>query len=71
MCLDSKGNPADTAGAEEVRAAIERLLGDGMRHHITELLGIKQPPETVDATLRRLIEEEHIYQEDGFIYKGH
>ena len=71
VCLDSKGNPADTAGAEEVRAAIERLLGDGMRHHITELLGIKQPPETVDATLRRLIEEEHIYQEDGFIYKGH
>ena len=54
-----------------MRAAIERLLGDGMRHHITELLGIKQPPETVDATLRRLIEEEHIYQEDGFIYKGH
>ena len=71
VCLDSKGNPADTAGAEEVRAAIERLLGDGMRHHITELLGIKQPPETVDATLRRLIEEEHIYQEDGFIYKEH
>ena len=71
VCLDSKGNPADTAGAEEVRAAIERLLGDGMRHHITELLDIKQPPETVDATLRRLIEEEHIYQEDGFIYKGH
>ena len=71
VCLDSKGNPADTAVAEEVRAAIERLLGDGMRHHITELLGIKQPPETVDATLRRLIEEEHIYQEDGFIYKGH
>ena len=71
VCLESKGNPADTAGAEEVRAAIERLLGDGMRHHITELLGIKQPPETVDATLRRLIEEEHIYQEDGFIYKGH
>ncbi len=71
VCLDSKGNPADTAGAEEVRAAIERLLGDGMRHHITELLGIKQPPETVDATLRRLIEEEHIYQEDGFIYKGY
>ena len=71
VCLDSKGTPADTAGAEEVRAAIERLLGDGMRHHITELLGIKQPPETVDATLRRLIEEEHIYQEDGFIYKGH
>ncbi len=71
VCLDSKGNPADTARAEEVRAAIERLLGDGMRHHITELLGIKQPPETVDATLRRLIEEEHIYQEDGFIYKGH
>lgn len=71
VCLDSKGNPADTAGAEEVRVAIERLLGDGMRHHITELLGIKQPPETVDATLRRLIEEEHIYQEDGFIYKGH
>ena len=71
VCLDSKGNPADTAGAEKVKAEIERLLGDGMRHHITELLGIKQPPETVDATLRRLIEEEHIYQEDGFIYKGH
>ncbi len=68
VCLERKGEMVTSDGMETVRTEIINLLKDGRRHRITELLTIRQPSEVVDATLRYLIEEEYIYQEDGFIF---
>ena len=53
---------------DAVRRYIEGMLGDGQKHHITELLRIKMHSEVVDATLEYMMREELVYQEDGYLF---
>ena len=46
---------------------ILQLLGDGHRHHLTELHRLPFPTETIDGALRHLLTEEYIILDDGFI----
>ena len=46
---------------------ILRLLADGRRHHVSELLTLQQPAEQTDSALEHLLREEQIFQEDGFL----
>ncbi len=71
VCLDRSGELVTASGMAAVKEAIDNMLSDGNRHHITELHSIRQRPEVVDAALQYLISEEYIFQEDGFIYAGH
>ena len=71
VCLDRREELVTADGMAAVKEAIDKILSDGNRHHITELHSIRQRPEVVDAALQYLISEEYIFQEDGFIYAGH
>ena len=46
---------------------ILKMVADRQRHHITELLRLPLTKEHLDAALSRLIEEEKVLQEDGFL----
>ena len=56
--------PDQTAGAQQL---IMNMLADGKSHHITQLRQLPLPYEQLDAALEQLMEEEHIYIDDGFL----
>lgn len=62
VCLSGK---VDTQQAQQ---QILTLLQDRKRHHATELLRLQLPTEELDAALAHLLSEEHIHQEDGFLF---
>lgn len=68
VCLDRRGKLTGEADMDAVRRCIEGMLGDGQKHHITELLRIKMHSEVVDATLEYMMREELVYQEDGYLF---
>ena len=67
VCLEKQGLRVTKEGQQTARQQILALLTDHKRHHITELLRLQLPTEELDAALTYLVQEEHIYQEDGFI----
>lgn len=69
ICLDQQDKTVASQLSPTASQAILQLLGDGHRHHLTELHQLPIPTEALDAALRMLIAEEHILQEDGFIRK--
>ena len=67
VCLsDNKAKVNESAMMAEANAIME-LLGDGKEHHITELRDIQLPTEQLNVALEYLLNEEYIYQKDGFI----
>ena len=58
--------PADSL--QTARQHILQTIADGKRHHITELQRLPLATEAVDEALSRLIQEEVIVQEDGFLF---
>jgi ATP-dependent DNA helicase RecQ len=54
----------DGLSAEE---QISQLLSDHQPHHVTQLRSIRLPLEQIDAALQRMMEEEQILQQDGFL----
>ena len=67
VCLEKQGQRITKEGQQTARQQILSLLADHQRHHITELLRLPIPTEELDAALTYLVQEEKIYQEDGFI----
>ena len=67
VCLKKQGRLITKEGQQVARQQILALLADRRRHHITELLRLAVPTEELDAALTYLVQEEKIYQEDGFI----
>lgn len=70
VCLDRQNKLITKAEIKTVMADIEKLLSDKKRHHIKELHNIAMPPEVIDVALQHMINEEYIYQEDGFVFIG-
>lgn len=64
--LEEVGESAMTAEAH----AILELVADGKPHHITELRNIQLPTDRLNIALNYLMQEEYIYQEDGFLSKS-
>ena len=56
-----------TIDEQEVESRILKLLSDGQRHHITELLQLHLHQPALDHTLATLSSDERIQQQDGFL----
>ena len=54
---------------EQARQAIIKMVEDGQRHHITELHKLPFSTETIDYMLAQLIENEDLFQEDGYLFR--
>ncbi len=67
VCLENDGQQVTKEGQLDARKKIQQLLADKKRHHITELFRLQVPTEELDAALQSLLQEEYIFQEDGFI----
>ena len=53
----------------QVRQAILDLLADRQRHHVTELLQLPFDSRQTEQALSRLVEEESVLQEDGYLMR--
>lgn len=67
VCLNRKGVQKEWLTDGEHR--IMELLSDGNKHHVTELKALNLPTYILDTALSHLMEEEHIHQTDGFLFK--
>ena len=70
VCLShSHTEVGESAMTAEAHAILE-LVADGKPHHITELRNIQLPTDRLNIALNYLMQEEYIYQEDGFLSKS-
>ncbi len=67
VCLNHLGKLVTKDGQQNACEQICTLLANHERHHITEILRLPLPTEEIDAALTRLMQEEKIRQDDGFI----
>ena len=67
VCLHEHRQSKTPAEQHDAYQQILVLLSDHQRHHITELYRLQLPAEVLNATLKALIENEKIRQDDGFI----
>ena len=67
VCLANEGRLVTRQGQQDASQKIATLLADKKRHHLTELLRLQVPTEELDAALAHLVQEEKVFQEDGFI----
>ena len=67
VCLANEGRLVTRQGQQDACQKIATLLADKKRHHLTELLRLQVPTEELDAALAHLVQEEKVFQEDGFI----
>ncbi len=67
VCLNHLGKLVTKDGQQNACEPICTLLANHERHHITEILRLPLPTEEIDAALTRLMQEEKIRQDDGFI----
>lgn len=68
VCLDRAKAYKTKEKTEEAKNRILALLSDGNRHHVTELHQLLIPTETMNVVLADLMQEETIFQEDGFLF---
>ncbi len=69
VCLDhSRHKVSESVLTAEAHAILE-LLDDGSPHPITDLRGILLPVDKLNAALDYLLQEEYIFQQDGFLSK--
>ena len=72
VCQQQTANSPRNATLSEreqpsANSLILQLLSDGRRHHLTELHRLPLPTEAINEALQRLLAEEHIVHDDGFI----
>lgn len=60
---EDNGNEIDDA-----KKKIKELMGDGKRHHITELHKLLIPAATINVALADMMQEETVCQQDGFVF---
>ena len=72
VCQQQTANSPRNATLSEreqpsANSLILQLLSDGRRHHLTELHRLPLPTEAINEALQRLLAEEQIVHDDGFI----
>lgn len=70
VCLSHSLEEVDESAMTAEAHAILELVADGKPHHITELRNIQLPTDRLNIALNYLMQEEYIYQEDGFLSKS-
>lgn len=68
MCLSRKGEYPSAEAVQGAMDGILTLLADGKPHHVTEVNTLNLPNDAADEALCLLLDEERIYQRDGFLY---
>lgn len=68
VCLAHKRMPDTERLLMDARNMITALLDDRKRHHLTELLSLRLPPDALDTALEQLIAEETIHVESSYVY---
>ena len=68
VCLAAQGQLPLAEETDNAREMICQLLADHTKHHLAELHELPLTYPQMEAALRQLLDEEFIYQEDGFIY---
>lgn len=66
VCLNKKGQSKEAITNGETK--ILNLLSDGRRHHVTELKSLQLPTDILNAAISNLLEEERIFQIDGYVF---
>ena len=70
VCKEKQGNAVPKDQQEQACRQILGILSDHQPHHVAALRSLPYPSEVIDAALARLIQEEHMMQQDGFITLG-
>ena len=69
VCLDSQGAGRDRKSLKEAEEMILELLADSEVHYVSQLHQLNIPYETLDAALLRLVSEEVVTNDDGYLSK--
>ena len=69
VCLERQHQTIAHQQSPTAADAILHLLSDGHRHHLSELHRLPLPTEALNEALRRLVAEEKILLNDGFMEK--
>ena len=70
VCLERKKDEETLQGEEKARKLLLELLGDGQRHHVTELQQLSVPYEQLNPVLDLMMRDEEVLMEDGFLQKN-
>lgn len=68
VCIERKTNHLSQQRLSPAKQCIAELLGDGKRHHITELRRINIDSEIINEALEDLLSEEKIRMNGSFIF---
>ena len=67
ICLSKNKTLTNREAEKEAERQILQLLSDQQPHHVTQLRKIPLPYEQIEEALERLLLEEDIYLEDGYL----
>ena len=67
ICLSKNKTLTNREAEKEAERQILQLLSDQQSHHVTQLRKIQLPYEQIEEALERLLLEEDIYLEDGYL----
>ena len=67
ICLSKNKTLTNREAEKEAERQILQLLSDQQSHHVTQLRKIPLPYEQIEEALERLLLEEDIYLEDGYL----
>lgn len=68
VCIAHSGKNLSKDKIKSAQSMILQLLEDGERHHVTALRELQIPSEQLDHALKALMDEEYIYQQDGYLF---
>ena len=70
ICLSKNKTLTNREAEKEAERQILQLLSDQQPHHVTQLRKIPLPYEQIEEALERLLLEEDIYLEDGYLIRS-
>ena len=70
ICLSKNKTLTNLEAEKEAERQILQLLSDQQSHHVTQLRKIPLPYEQIEEALERLLLEEDIYLEDGYLIRS-
>ena len=70
ICLSKNKTLTNLEAEKEAERQILQLLSDQQSHHVTQLRKIQLPYEQIEEALERLLLEEDIYLEDGYLIRS-
>ena len=70
ICLSKNKTLTNREAEKEAERQILQLLSDQQFHHVTQLRKIPLPYEQIEEALERLLLEEDIYLEDGYLIRS-